>query len=67
MLPKLNSDHTVIYMIPVYKTKLKRSKPENKLIILWSNESTVKYNLKPVSTGQIENFLIMVLLMTEPQ
>lgn len=37
--PILNSDHNVVHMIPVYKTKLKRSKPEKKVIRTWSNES----------------------------
>lgn len=37
--PILNSDHNVVHMIPVYKTKLKRSKPEKKVIRTWTNES----------------------------
>ncbi len=37
--PILNSDHNVVHMIPVYKTKLKRGKPEKKVIRLWSNET----------------------------
>lgn len=39
MPPILNSDHNVVHMIPVYRTKLKKSKPEKKLIRLWSNKS----------------------------
>ncbi len=35
----LNSDHNVVHMIPVYRSKLKKSKPEKKLIRLWANES----------------------------
>ena len=37
--PILNSDHNVVHMIPVYKTKLKQSKPEKKVIRTWTNES----------------------------
>jgi hypothetical protein len=38
----LNSDHNVVHMIPVYKTKLKRSKPKKRT---WTNEH--KEQLKP--------------------
>jgi len=37
--PILNSDHNVVNMIPVYKTKLKGSQPEKKVIRTWTNES----------------------------
>lgn len=37
--PILNSDHNVIHMIPVYKTKFKRTKPEKKVIRIWTNDS----------------------------
>lgn len=37
--PILNSDHNIVHMIPVYKTKLKRGKPEKKVIRTWTNES----------------------------
>lgn len=33
----INSHHNVVHMIPVYKTKLKRSRPENNLIRTWTN------------------------------
>jgi len=39
MPPILNSDHNVVHMNPVYRTKFKRSKPERKMIRMWSNES----------------------------
>lgn len=35
----LNSDHNVVHMIPVNKSKLKKSKPEKKVIRTWTNES----------------------------
>ena len=35
----LTSDHNVVCMTPVYKSKLKRGKPEMKVIRTWTNES----------------------------
>ena len=37
--PFLNSDHNVLHLIPVFKTKLKRSKLERKVIRTWPNEN----------------------------
>lgn len=37
--PVLTSYHNVVCMTPVYKSKLKRSKPEKKVIRTWTNES----------------------------
>ena len=34
------SDHNVVYMMPKYKQKLKREKPERKTVYVWDNEVT---------------------------
>lgn len=33
------SDHNVVYLVPVYKTVLKRTKPERRLVPVWSDEA----------------------------
>ena len=37
--PIANSDHNVVYLVPTYKPKLKRNKPERKTIRVWSPDS----------------------------
>lgn len=37
--PIANSDHNAVHLIPVYKTKLKSSKPVEKTVRVWSEDS----------------------------
>lgn len=37
--PLANSDHNTIHLIPTYKSLLKRSKPQLKTVMVWSDES----------------------------
>lgn len=37
-----NSDHNVVHLVPTYKSKLKKRKPEKKVIRVWSPESIEK-------------------------
>lgn len=37
--PVANSDHNVIHLIPTYLTKLKSSKPQKKMISVWTKDN----------------------------
>ncbi len=37
--PLSNCDHNTIHLIPIYKTLLKRSKPQTKTVLVWSDDN----------------------------